>query len=402
MSSHRIEFDRVWKKFRRGEQAMRFIPSAARTEVADLKANEFWALRDVSFNVREGQALGIIGPNGAGKSTVLKLLTRIMRPTRGYCALHGRVGALIELAAGFHPDLTGRENVYLQGAIMGMPRAEVLRKLDDIVAFAGLSDFMEMPVKRYSTGMNARLGFAIAANLDPDVLVIDEVLAVGDMPFQQRCIERIHEFKRKGVAILFVSHDLQAVASLCDSAIFLSNAVRCQGAPSDVIHAYVTSAIDRTTDNANWPIGIQSVHLYDEHGLLIEDPVPPGTRVTFIATAIASANVFPVGFELSIYRSTDNLMVNETRFTAMELGLPPVRNQEPFEIRIEFAANLSRGHYHVHGCVMNATGETRRSDRSAPALLVVHELHTWGGVVSLDLRVGAAASAQDAASRSKS
>jgi hypothetical protein len=124
--------------------------------------------------------------------------------------------------------------------------------------------------------------------------------------------------------------------------------------------------------------------------------------VTFIATAIASANVFPVGFELSIYRSTDNLMVNETRFTAMELGLPPVRNQEPFEIRIEFAANLSRGHYHVHGCVMNATGETRRSDRSAPALLVVHELHTWGGVVSLDLRVGAAASAQDAASRNKS
>ena len=402
MSSHRIEFDRVWKKFRRGEQAMRFIPWAAGTGAADLKANEFWALRDVSFNVREGQALGIIGPNGAGKSTVLKLLTRIMRPTRGYCALHGRVGALIELAAGFHPDLTGRENVYLQGAIMGMPRAEVTRKLDDIVAFAGLSDFMDMPVKRYSTGMNARLGFAIAANLDPDVLVIDEVLAVGDMPFQQRCIERIHEFKRKGAAIVFVSHDLQAVASLCDSAIFLSNSVRCHGAPSDVVHAYVTSAIDRTTDGANWPIEIQSVHLYDEHGSLIEDPVPPGTRVTFIARAIASANVFPVGFELSIYRSTDNLMVNETRFTAMELGLPAVRNQEPFEIRIEFAANLSRGHYHVHGCVMNATGETRRSDRSAPALLVVHELHTWGGVVSLDLRVGAAASAQDAASRNKS
>ena len=130
--------------------------------------------------------------------------------------------------------------------------------------------------------------------------------------------------------------------------------------------------------------------------------MPPGTRVTFIATAIASAHVSPVGFELAIYRPTDNLTVNETRFTAMELGLPAVCSREPFEIRIEFAANLSRGHYHVHGCVMNASGETRLSDRSVPALLVVHELHTWGGVVSLDLRVGAAPSAQPAASRNRS
>jgi ABC-type polysaccharide/polyol phosphate transport system ATPase subunit len=402
MSHPRIEFEGVWKKFRRGERTTRFRRSGAHTVDSDLTAHEFWALRDVSFEVSEGQALGIIGPNGAGKSTALKLLTRIMRPTRGHCALHGRVGALIEVAAGFHPDLTGRENVFLQGAIMGMHRREVAHKLDDIVAFAGLIDFVDMPVKRYSTGMNARLGFAIAANLDPDVLVIDEVLAVGDMAFQQRCIERMHEFKRKGVAIVFVSHDLQAVASLCDNAVFLDSAVRCQGSASDVIHTYVSSALDRAADGTNWPIEIQSVRIGDQYGRPIEDPVPPGSQVTLIATAIASSNQPSVGFELAVYRSTDNLMVNETRLTSAQSGLTGVRNGEPFEIRIDFAVNLTRGHYHVLGRVMEATGERPLSDRSAPALLVVHELNTWGGVVNLDVRVGSVPSAHPVASHNRS
>src|SRR5688572_789451 len=242
-----VIFDRVWKKFERGEghTSLRdLIPAMARSlwnkpPEDQLQRQQFWALRDVSFEVRPGEALGIIGPNGAGKSTSLKLLTKIHRPTKGFCALKGRVGALIEVAAGFHPDLTGRENVFLQGAIMGMKRAEISRKLNDIIDFAGVHDFIDTPIKRYSSGMNARLGFSIAANLEPDVLVIDEVLAVGDMAFQQRCIQRMQDFKRKGVAIVFVSHNLQAVASLCDRALFLAGTTRAIGDPHDVIRAYV-------------------------------------------------------------------------------------------------------------------------------------------------------------------
>ncbi len=164
----------------------------------DLEAEEFWALRDVSFEVRRGEAIGIIGPNGAGKSTTLKLLNRILRPTKGSCWLRGRVGALIEVAAGFHPDLTGRENVFLQGAIMGMRRAEIATKLDEIVEFAGVAEFVDTPVKRYSSGMNARLGFSIAAHLEPDVLIIDEVLSVGDAAFQRRCMERMENSDAQG------------------------------------------------------------------------------------------------------------------------------------------------------------------------------------------------------------
>src|SRR5262245_52239625 len=253
MSQSVVLFDHVWKKFLRGERhnSLRdLIPSLTRRMVSrqprqdELKLQEFWALKDVSFEVKPGEALGIIGPNGAGKSTSLKLLTKIMRPTKGACSIKGRVGALIEVAAGFHPDLTGRENIYLQGAIMGMSRADITRKLDAIIEFSGISDFIETPVKRYSSGMNARLGFSIAANLEPDVLVIDEVLAVGDMAFQQRCIERMQEFRRSGVAIVFVSHNLQAVSSLCQKAVFLAGNIKAEGTPDDVIHAYVTSATD--------------------------------------------------------------------------------------------------------------------------------------------------------------
>src|SRR5262245_61753890 len=179
-----VTFDSVWKKFKRGEQhdSLRdLIPTTiaamlGRERKDGLGKQEFWALRDVSFEINAGEAVGIVGPNGAGKSTALKLLTRILKPTRGRCDVRGRVGALIEVASGFHPDLTGRENVFLQGAIMGMKQAEIARKFTEIVEFAGITEFIDTPVKRYSSGMNARLGFAIAAHLDPDVLLIDEVL----------------------------------------------------------------------------------------------------------------------------------------------------------------------------------------------------------------------------------
>ena len=239
-----VVFEGIWKKFRRGERhdSLRdLLPALAshlvrRGPNQALAEEEFWALRDVSFVVGPGEALGIIGPNGAGKSTILKLLTRILRPTRGHLELHGRVGALIEVAAGFHPDLTGRENVYLQGAIMGMTRAEIARTFDAIVEFSGVEDFIDTPVKRYSSGMNARLGFAIAAHLNPDVLLIDEVLSVGDVGFQEKCVARMRELLGRGVPLVFVSHNLSAVVDLCTRAILVDRgAVLFDGRPAEAV-----------------------------------------------------------------------------------------------------------------------------------------------------------------------
>jgi lipopolysaccharide transport system ATP-binding protein len=225
-----VEFNGVWKKFQRGERhdSLRdLLPALARRvtgRALPVQADrEFWALTDVSFEVYPGEAFGIIGSNGAGKSTTLKLLNRILKPTRGHCRVHGRMGALIEVAAGFHPDLTGRENVYLQGAIMGMRRTEIASQFEAIVDFAGVEKFIDTPVKRYSSGMNARLGFSIAAHLNPDVLIVDEVLAVGDVAFQQRCFNRMEDFVRGGAAVVLVSHNLTAVTQLCKRAALLES-----------------------------------------------------------------------------------------------------------------------------------------------------------------------------------
>jgi len=186
----------------------------------ELRKKEFWALKDVSFDI-QGQALALIGPNGSGKSTALKLLSGILKPDRGEVHLRGRLGALIELGAGFHPDLTGRENIYLNGTILGMKKSEITRKFDEIVEFSGISEFIDTPVKRYSSGMYARLGFSVAAHIDPEVLLVDEVLSVGDYHFQQKCFDKMRDFVRKGTTLVFVSHNMTAVGSLCSSALLL-------------------------------------------------------------------------------------------------------------------------------------------------------------------------------------
>jgi lipopolysaccharide transport system ATP-binding protein len=199
-----LRFDRVSKKYRiYGEPKAKASPNKLRRLTRRLwgNANDFWALRDVSFEVERGEALGIIGQNGAGKSTILKLLYNITAPTKGRISINGRLAALIEVASGFHPDLTGRENVYLNGSLLGMKRREITKKLDSIVDFAGVSAFIDTPVKRYSSGMYLRLGFSIAAHLDPDILLLDEVLAVGDAQFQSKCIERINQLRNAGTTI---------------------------------------------------------------------------------------------------------------------------------------------------------------------------------------------------------
>jgi ABC-type polysaccharide/polyol phosphate transport system ATPase subunit len=197
---------------------------------------DFWALRNISFDVQRGEALGIIGPNGAGKSTLLKLLANITAPTAGEIVIRGRLSALIEVGSGFHPELTGRENVFLSGAILGMKRREIVHKFDRIVDFAGVAPFIDMPVKWYSSGMYVRLGFAIAAHLDPDILLIDEVLAVGDMQFQEQCLARVRELRQTGITAVFISHDLTAVEQLCDRVILIEHGgiVRA-GSPAAVV-----------------------------------------------------------------------------------------------------------------------------------------------------------------------
>lgn len=244
-----VHFTHVWKKFRYGEVHNRLrdlIPAmlrkatGRRASTNALWEGEFWALRDVSFELGPGDALGIIGPNGAGKSTILRLLTRILRPTRGSCRASGRIGALIEVAAGFHPDLTGRENIYLQGAIMGMGQREITKKFDEIVAFSGVEWFLDTPVKRYSSGMHARLGFSIAAHFDPDILIIDEVLSVGDAAFQRKAFARVTELVQRAIPVIVVSHQLDAIATFCTEAMLLeAGSVVQRGAPLDCIAAYM-------------------------------------------------------------------------------------------------------------------------------------------------------------------
>jgi lipopolysaccharide transport system ATP-binding protein len=201
---------------------------------------EFWALRDIDFGVERGESFGLIGHNGAGKSTALKLMTRILEPTSGHVHISGRVAALLELGSGFHPDLTGRENVFLYGSLMGFGRRDMQRRLDAIVEFAEIGNFFDTEVKHYSSGMYTRLAFAVATEVDPDVLITDEVLAVGDETFQRRCMERIYRFRRMGKTIVFVSHALEVVRTLCDQAIWLDGGVgRMVGPSSEVIDEYL-------------------------------------------------------------------------------------------------------------------------------------------------------------------
>ena len=249
---------RVWKKNGQGDGQ----------EKIDTE-REIWALKGVSFEVKHGEVLGIIGPNGAGKSTLLKILSRITEPTGGYAEIRGRVGSLLEVGTGFHPELTGRENVYLNGAILGMSKAEIRRKFDDIVSFAGVEKFIDTPVKRYSSGMQVRLAFAVAAHLDPEILIIDEVLAVGDAEFQKRCLGKMNEVARSGRTVLFVSHNMAAVEALCTRAILLrtGRVVAC-GIPSSVI---VTHLDQRSTRSAQWYAdGCESVKYGDPSVLYIQ------------------------------------------------------------------------------------------------------------------------------------
>ncbi len=222
--------------------------------VAGDSIEEFWALRDVSFEVKRGDVLGVIGSNGAGKSTLLKILSRITEPTSGRITLNGRVSSLLEVGTGFHPELSGRENVFLNGAILGMSRKEIQAKFDEIVDFAEVERFLDTPVKRYSSGMYVRLAFAVAAHLEPEILIVDEVLAVGDVQFQKKCLGKMQSVAGQGRTVLFVSHNLEAVRALCTTGVLLKQGVvDCSGNSMDVANAYLASVRQKVaTGSGQW------------------------------------------------------------------------------------------------------------------------------------------------------
>jgi len=252
MNTTVIHADSLSKRYRRGlevDTGLRHTLEAfLRSPLAWVRRKKdetFWALKEVSLDVHEGEVLGLIGRNGAGKTTLLKILSRITRPTEGWAEIHGRVGSLLEVGTGFHPELTGRENTFLSGAILGMSKDEIARKFDEIVAFAELDKFIDTPVKHYSSGMYVRLAFAVAAHLEPEILLVDEVLAVGDIKFQRKCLGRMGDVARAGRTVVLVSHQLNQIRRLCHRVLWVDGgAVRQAGATSDVVGAYEAEMSD--------------------------------------------------------------------------------------------------------------------------------------------------------------
>jgi lipopolysaccharide transport system ATP-binding protein len=339
-----IEAVGLAKLYRLGERASR------RSELVR-------ALDDVSFQIPRGQVVGIVGGNGAGKSTLLKVLSRITPPTRGWAEIRGRVGSLLEVGTGFHPELSGRENVFLNGAILGMRRAEVAARFDEIVAFAEVERFLDTPVKRYSSGMRVRLAFAVAAHLEPEVLILDEVLSVGDAPFQARCLRRMSEVARSGRTVLFVSHNLATVRHLCPRVLQLrAGRVVRDGPPDEVIEGYLAEALDgveaehpERANIATPDARIDAVELLDARGepmrrFQVGEPLV--LRVALEATRPVESPCVYVGL-----RSADGAPV-AAGFQNLEDGVRPAfrAGRNVFELRVE-GLHLRGGRYFANVCV---------------------------------------------------
>ncbi len=372
MTNTVIEFNKVSKRF----ILHRDRRNSVQEQVAGLfrprkQGEEFWALRDISFQVNEGQSLGLIGHNGAGKSTALKLMTRILEPTKGSVFLRGRVAALLELGSGFHPDLSGRDNVFLNGSLMGFSRRDMAARLDGIVDFSGIGEFIDMEVKHYSSGMYTRLAFAVATAVDPDILITDEVLAVGDESFQRKCMERIYSFRQQGKTIIFVSHALETVRTLCDIGVWLDHGkARTVGPVGDVIDDYLADtnkreAADRRHaaenepqgDEAAWRRGsreieIVKVELLDANGEQ-RDVFPTGAPVTvrmhYVAHKPIQRPVFGVALhhEGGLWLSGPN-----TRFDGVDI--PEVRGTGCIDFTIG-ALPLLMGRYMLSVAVVDDT-----------------------------------------------
>jgi lipopolysaccharide transport system ATP-binding protein len=353
MSDIAIRMEHVYKKFRKGEvyNSLRdLLPALTgrmfqQGDLSERDKREFWAVQDLSFEVKQGEAFGIIGQNGAGKSTALKMLSRIMKPTKGQIVVNGRLSALIEVSAGFHSDLTGRENIFLNGTILGMSRREIQSKLDQIIAFSGIEEFIDTPVKRYSSGMYARLGFSVAAHVDPEVLIVDEVLSVGDYAFQQKCIERMREVLRSGAAVLFVSHNLKMVAEFCHRCLLLEKGQTVMtGTPEDAIGTYLQKpANGQAVDINSGPVSIVSVRIHNEDGECMRFRAGEKVWVDIEVTARTRCNKLAVTLYILDEELTE---VFDTSTDLLGHGNFDLNEGDAYRCTFEVSLNLADGTYH--------------------------------------------------------
>ena len=352
MSDLALQMEHVYKKFRKGEvfNSLRdLIPALTgrmfrQPELSASDKREFWALQDVSFEVDRGEAFGIIGPNGAGKTTMLKLLSRVMKPTSGSFQVNGRLSALIELTAGFHPDLTGRENIYLYGAILGMSKREITSKFDGIVDFSGLADFIDTPIKRYSYGMYARLGFAVSAYVSPDVLLVDEVLSVGDTLFQRKCVDHMRKIIHSGATVVFVSHNLKTVAEFCSRALLLDHGrpVAIDSA-TRVITQYMSLLQQHRAADQGRAVVISRVAVRDNAGLCHRFQSGQRAWIDIEVSAYEACSRLAVGFY--ILDETQSLLF-ATSTERLGQGNVSLRPGDAFNCTFEIELNLGPGLYY--------------------------------------------------------
>lgn len=354
-----------------------------------------WALRQVSFQVPEGQVVGIVGRNGAGKSTLLKILSRITYPTSGNIRVRGRVGALLEVGTGFHEELTGRENVYLNGSILGMRRREIDRHFDAIVEFSGLSQFMDTPIKRFSSGMRLRLGFAVAAHLDPDVLIVDEVLAVGDAGFQKKCISAMEELRSGGRTVLFVSHNMAAVENLCSRGIWIDRGeLRMDGPAKEVIRAYLGSyaselssgqALQTDSRTGTGEVRFKRLEFLSPAGTA-SPIIQSGDGLTIRMHFQAERRVDHPSFTLRLYTGMGTL-VTETSTWLHGITIPAIYPGEGYiDLELE-ALNLIPDRYAVMLAVTSGT-DGRVCDADVRAFLDIEPSAAYGSARPLDSRFG--------------
>ena len=373
-----IEVDGLWKNFRMYHERNRYI-KAAMLRGRRARYDEFWALRDITVSVQDGATIGFIGANGSGKSTFLKCLTGIYKPDRGSLQVHGTVAALLELGAGFSPELTGRENIFLNGSILGMSRNDIKAKLDDIVEFAGIGEFIDSPVKNYSSGMTVRLGFSIAAHVEPRILLIDEVLSVGDQSFQRRSSEKIEEFRREGRTIVVVSHSLGVVEQLCSETVWLDKgSMRMHGPSAEVIAAYTGGSYqvhqrDAESLHEQWGTGdaqITSMTVTDFSGVDV-DVVETGAALRITLQLNAHMRV-----EAPIVRvSIDTLQGQHVWASSTQHGQSRLRVLDgPATAMIDVPSlPLLDGQYTLSAVILDATGTTELDHHRKWKRLDVHD-----------------------------
>jgi len=386
-----LEMSHISKKFKKGEihnRLRHLLPASGRNLLKKLKGisleeGEFWALDDVSFQVNRGEGFGIIGSNGAGKSTILKLLSNVMKPSHGTMNIKGTLSSLIEIGAGFHGDLTGRENVFLYGAILGMKRRQIEQRYDSIVDFSGLEGWMDTPVKRYSSGMYARLGFSVASHVDPDVLLVDEVLSVGDWSFQNKCMKRMESILNNNGTVVFISHDLPAVSKLCKRCICLQHGrVIASGSTNDVIEYYIRN---EDKQNKNSPesakdVYISGVRIRNEDRECVQFKPGQTARIDMEVSCINRKKDLVVAIVLRDQEQKFIFQVNTDW-----VGMKPF-SMEPGERRnvtFELSLHLSSGIYFLEVELLKADGMDALLDLSKKITLSIHSGIESRGVTNL-------------------